>query len=692
MANVELSVDANLQGLRQQLQSIPGLTAEQARLMTAELNKSIKASEKAAKSAADASKRAMEQTTASAKQAGAAVAQTGEAFGKAGSNSAKLAGALSMVSPAFGDAARNVADFADVGEVAAGVLGKIGPIGAGVAVGIGVLAVALPAVSEALSDQTVESEALMRQYALLEAATYSAAQAQRTYDAALAKARTEADLILGLKSKERAATEASIQAFRDQTQEQINAQQAAIAQAEITKGRIQDEIDAGATVSDRIELERRLSYRIQEAEQIQKKAREEQTKSKAELEKYIDVKEAELVVNEKAASDALTRSKADARATQASKSKASADKAAADAARLLAEAEREVQSARASAQAVIDTEVSAAGRILDKQADLRAELEAHPELYGEVTAAIAVLDRQLQALDDQEVDAYLKRQADAAKELQSAYENLIPPEVPTRQEQFATLTAQVEQAFRDGIITFDDYQSKLAEIQTAQEETFSLEQFAAFFEGIKSSTSQVFSDLEALSSYFLAQNESALSEAIKARKDLGDEATKDEKDEAKKRVQAARDAAMRQFEITKALQIAQVVVNTAAAAAQALASSPPPFNFVAAAAAAAAGAVQLATVASTQPKFHKGGLIGQPDESMAVVRAGEAVLNPMGRKALGDDAIRAANAGALDHGGGAVQVVYKHKSFDYFVRDHLRTNATLPRALNAGRRLGHRGG
>ena len=692
MANVELSVDANLQGLRQQLASIPGLTAEQARLMTAELNKSIKASEKAAKSAADASKRAMEQTTASAKQAGAAVAQTGEAFGKAGSNSAKLAGALSMVSPAFGDAARNVADFADVGEVAAGVLGKIGPIGAGVAVGIGVLAVALPAVSEALSDQTVESEALMRQYALLEAATYSAAQAQRTYDAALAKARTEADLILGLKSKERAATEASIQAFRDQTQEQINAQQAAIAQAEITKGRIRDEIAAGATVSDRIELEKRLSYRLQEADAIQRKAREEQTKSKAELEKYIDVKEAELVVNEKAASDALARSKADARATQASKSKASADKAAADAARLLAESEREVQSARASAQAVIDTEVTAAGRILDKQADLRAELEAHPELYGEVTAAIAVLDRQLQALDDQEVDAYLKRQADAAKELQSAYENLIPPEVPTRQEQFATLTAQVEQAFRDGIITFDDYKSKLAEIQTAQEETFSLEQFAAFFEGIKSSTSQVFSDLEALSSYFLAQNESALSEAIKARKDLGDEATKDEKDEAKKRVQAARDAAMRQFEITKALQIAQVVVNTAAAAAQALASSPPPFNFVAAAAAAAAGAVQLATVASTQPKFHKGGLIGQPDESMAVVRAGEAVLNPMGRKALGDEAIRAANAGALDHGGGAVQVVYKHKSFDYFVRDHLRTNATLPRALNAGRRLGHRGG
>jgi hypothetical protein len=65
----------------------------------------------------------------------------------------------------------------------------------------------------------------------------------------------------------------------------------------------------------------------------------------------------------------------------------------------------------------------------------------------------------------------------------------------------------------------------------------------------------------------------------------------------------------------------------------------------------------------------------------------------MGRSLLGDDTIRAANAGmGSGSGGHAVQIVYKHKSFDYFVRDHLRTNATLPRALNAGRRLGQRGG
>ena len=195
-----------------------------------------------------------------------------------------------------------------------------------------------------------------------------------------------------------------------------------------------------------------------------------------------------------------------------------------------------------------------------------------------------------------------------------------------------------------------------------------------------------------MSDFFTEQANSKVEEAIVARKRLGEDATEEERRQAKERVEDAKEAARKAFEVNKALQIAQVVVNTAAAVASALASAPPPFNALAAAGAAAAGAVQLATVQSTEPKFHKGGLIGQPDEQTAIVRRGEAVLNPMGRSLLGDDTIRAANAGMGGGSSHAVQVVYKHKSFDYFVRDHLRTNATLPRALNAGRRLGQRGG
>jgi len=662
MASVELSVDANLSGLRQQLESIPGLTAEQARLMTAELNKSIKASERAAKAAADASKRAMQQATAGAKEASAAVADTGDAFGKAGSNSAKLAGALSMVSPAFGDAARNVADFADVGEVASGVLGKMGPIGAGVAVGLGVLAVAIPLVSEALADQSVESAELMRQYALLEIATQNAAEAQRAYDGALSKVRVETDLVLGLKSKELAATEASIDAFRQQTQAQIDAQQAAIVQAALAKDRIKDDIAAGATVSDRIELEKRLGARLVELDEIQRRARAEQAKSKAELERYVEVKQGELAVTEQAAQRVAAKAKVDAQATQAAKAKKSAE-----------------EKDAAAIKAITD-EIDAYLKI---DADWQRSLE-----QGRVAA-----EAQAQAITDKTVKAI--------ETYSSKLSSLVPSQPLSDVEQLQLLIADLDLAMlraptEELGMRFkamsDEAVAALEALQTKTEEAFTIDKAAAFFAGIESYASNLFGNLQSLSDFYAEQTETELHNAIAARKSLGKDATDDEKKQAKERVEDARDASRKQFELTKALQIAQITINTAGAVAQALASSPPPFNAIAAIAAGAAGAVQLATVQATTPKFHKGGMIGQPDESMAIVRSGEAVLNPMGRTMLGDDAIRQANAGISGgHGGGAVQIVYKHKSFDYFVRDHLRTNATLPRALNAGRRLGQRG-
>jgi hypothetical protein len=97
-------------------------------------------------------------------------------------------------------------------------------------------------------------------------------------------------------------------------------------------------------------------------------------------------------------------------------------------------------------------------------------------------------------------------------------------------------------------------------------------------------------------------------------------------------------------------------------------------------------------IASQQPSFHSGGLIGNmaPDEQQATVRRGEAVLSPVGRRAMGDDTIRAANAGM---GGGQVimvQQVYRHRVFDSFVADNLRTRGPLSRALGSGARAGQR--
>ena len=56
MPTAELTIAADLAGLRKQLESIPGMTAEQARNMTRELNKSFKAAENAAKKAGEATR------------------------------------------------------------------------------------------------------------------------------------------------------------------------------------------------------------------------------------------------------------------------------------------------------------------------------------------------------------------------------------------------------------------------------------------------------------------------------------------------------------------------------------------------------------------------------------------------------------------------------------------------------------
>jgi hypothetical protein len=692
MASVELSVDANLSGLRQQLESIPGLTAEQARLMTAELNKSIKASERAAKAAADASKRSMQQASAAASEASAKVASVGDKFGTVGSSAGKLAGALSLLGPALGDSARNVADLADVGEVGALAFEGLGAVMLPVVAVLALFAAGLAPIGELLADAEERAAAAAKAIEDFGAASASAGDASEDLGKRLAAINDEIAIRLKLET----ADEQAIRSKTDALYASVDALDATYsaetdaARALLESTRTEYGLLGAKVLSSRATEEQAARYRVL-GEQVNSATKTIATNTQRVEAARAAADRSVETLKDLAAEEEREKGKAIA-AAKAKEAQAAASKAHAEAMALEAAQQRALDAVRAKAASIISSEVSQAGRIIEQQRELRAELEKNPAAFGSVTAAIAVLDRQLAALDDQEIDAYLKRQAAAAGELKTAFEALIPPDVPTRQEQFATLTDQVTQAMRDGIITFDDYEQKLADIQAAQEETFSLETLDAFFSGVQSKTSQVFSDISAVSDYFMAESENALAEAIAARKALGKDATSDEKKQAKERVEDARDASRKQFELTKALQIAQITINTAGAVAQALASSPPPFNAIAAIAAGAAGAVQLATVQATTPKFHKGGLIGQPDESMAVVRAGEAVLNPIGRSMLGDNAIREANAGISGgHGGGAVQIVYKHKSFDYFVRDHLRTNATLPRALNAGRRLGQRG-
>lgn len=83
------------------------------------------------------------------KSAGDSAKEFGDKAGKAGQSSAKMAGALGLISPAAANAARNLSDLADIGEVAADAgkalglsMSTMGPIAVGLAATIAILGAA----------------------------------------------------------------------------------------------------------------------------------------------------------------------------------------------------------------------------------------------------------------------------------------------------------------------------------------------------------------------------------------------------------------------------------------------------------------------------------------------------------------------------------------------------------------------
>jgi len=151
MATAELTISANIEGLRRELEKIGPITADQATAMTNQLNKSIKAAEKASMAAAKASKVASEGAKASGRAASealdtaaASATRFGDKAGAVGSNAGKLAGILDLLVPGLGGVARGVADVADTAEVAsvatkglgvsmASTLAVLGPVAIAVA-------------------------------------------------------------------------------------------------------------------------------------------------------------------------------------------------------------------------------------------------------------------------------------------------------------------------------------------------------------------------------------------------------------------------------------------------------------------------------------------------------------------------------------------------------------------------------
>ena len=120
------------------------------------------------------------------------------------------------------------------------------------------------------------------------------------------------------------------------------------------------------------------------------------------------------------------------------------------------------------------------------------------------------------------------------------------------------------------------------------------------------------------------------------------------------------------FNIRKAAAIADIAIQTAKNIVEVA-----PLGPIAMLAMAGIGTAQGALVASEQPKFHMGGMIGgggtlAPDETMVTAKRGEAILSTAAVNRIGEDGVR-----SLETGGGItpkIIVMNPFKHYDRFIR------------------------
>lgn len=644
MADVNLTVSAELGDLRRQLEQIPGITAEQARLMVAELDRGLKRAEKAAQSAAKATKASMKQAEEATRKAAEASKDLGESFGRMGGDAGKLAGALDMLAPGLGSVGQGIADLADVGEVAAGALGgAAAPALAALAV---VAAGAFVEISHVTAEMAREAEAA-RIAATANAYVTQQLQLQRTaaLDLAVATgtmteaARAEADI--------RAQAGLSLEAYLDTLEEtSAKALETENRNEALVKGFQMLATAATAPISALVAIANVMGANIPTAADLTRKVAEYM----GVIGEYPKVQQDVAAATEKATAAVKRTRDAQIRATAAKREHIDATKD------LRTELEKSAK----------DKEAEAAAAALQKDAaELGAEVERiMAEEFNRTATEAEKLTMRL--LDLQEQTASLAAQG---------------VDVDTTRAQ-QVLIAQVAAAEEAARVKAAEDEKKAREAQLAEDIAF----YAKRAE-IANGTADV---IAAYSQYKLDQDVTAYEDALMAQEALGKNATQAEKERAAEEVAEKRKQAMIGFMVDKAAKLAQALTATALATINAL-STPPAPNYIAAGLAAAGGAVQVATIAAARPSFHSGGMADfAPDEASAIVRRGEAVLSPAGRAAIGDDAIRAANAGMGTAGTIVVQQVYRHRVFDSFVSDNLRTRGPLARALGTGARLGQR--
>lgn len=298
-----------------------------------------------------------------------------------------------------------------------------------------------------------------------------------------------------------------------------------------------------------------------------------------------------------------------------------------------------------------------------------------------------------------DVQAQLNEQMAAQAEAYANAQSLVALELSDREaivQAHRDQKAEQQQLLRDGLIEYEQYADKLTEIDeqkandllandlaVAQSKIATAEMFNAQLESILDASMDKRAaaiDADEAEALARAEGNAEAQEAIRTKFD----------DKRKSELGTL-------FKAQQASQIASAIMSGASAGIGALAPPPTGLGPNAAGLAmmafvAASTATQVGLIASQQPAFHQGGIVGGQGDQSITAQGGEVVLNREAVAAMGGPSA----AAGLNQGGGGggtivIQNVYKQRVFDAVIADNLAKGGPLKSALNNATRAGRRG-
>jgi hypothetical protein len=315
------------------------------------------------------------------------------------------------------------------------------------------------------------------------------------------------------------------------------------------------------------------------------------------------------------------------------------------------------------------------------------------------TTASATDDATAATKESIDVQAQLNEQMAAQAEAYANAQSLVALELSDREaivQAHRDQKAELQSLLADELITYEQYADKLTEIDeqkandllandlaVAQSKIATAEMFNAQLESILDASMDKRAaaiDADEAEALARAEGNAEAQEAIRTKFD----------DKRKSELGTL-------FKAQQASQIASAIMSGASAGIGALAPPPTGLGPNAAGLAmmafvAASTATQVGLIASQQPAFHQGGIVGGQGDQAITAQGGEVVLNREAVAAMGGPSA----AAGLNQGGGGggtivIQNVYKQRVFDAVIADNLAKGGPLKSALNNATRAGRRG-